>query len=164
VDGKAPLTIAPWRARLWWKSGDGVYVDYLLKPVGRSLEDTPEFDLPDGRSRGEGERSIPSSCMNAPMILREAGTFAYNGGLIFEGELLHRAVRRWRLRGIRAAAAEHARSAAARDVHPDEKLRSAHPGHAGSAEQPVYVYDSGGIGELDVARVVEAIWRTEDRG
>jgi hypothetical protein len=67
-----------------------VYVDYLLKPVGRSLEDTPgliyQMEEPAVKA------VIDSQLMHdAPMILREAGTFAYNsGGLIFEGELLHK--------------------------------------------------------------------------
>ena len=37
-----------------------VYVDYLLKPVGRSLEDTAWADLPDGRAGGEGGDRFPA--------------------------------------------------------------------------------------------------------
>jgi hypothetical protein len=43
-----------------------VYLDYLLKPAGRSLEDTPGLDLPDGRPDGERRRSIPSWCTMRP--------------------------------------------------------------------------------------------------
>src|ERR1700723_1575692 len=62
----------------------GGYGDYLLKPVGRSLEDTPgliyQMEEPAVKA------VIDSQLMHdAPMILREAGTFAYNAGLIFEG-------------------------------------------------------------------------------
>ena len=66
-----------------------VYVDYMLKPVGRTLEDTPgliyQMEEPAVKA------AIDSQLMHeAPMILRETGTFAYQQGLIFEGELLHR--------------------------------------------------------------------------
>src|SRR5580700_6515518 len=65
-----------------------VYVDYLLKPVGRSLEDTPQLVYQ--MEEPAVKAVIDSQLMHdAPMILREAGTFAYNQGLIFEGELLH---------------------------------------------------------------------------
>src|ERR1022692_1698293 len=66
-----------------------VYVDYLLKPLGRSLEDTPgliyQMEEPAVKA------VIDSQLMHdAPMILREMGGFAYKEGLIFEGELLHK--------------------------------------------------------------------------
>jgi hypothetical protein len=83
-----------------------VYVDYLLKPVGRSLEDTPgliyQMEEPAVKA------VIDSQLMHdAPMILREAGTFAYNEGLIFEGELLHKGGKKMAFcGGIRAPAAE----------------------------------------------------------
>src|SRR3984893_8433406 len=66
-----------------------VYVDYLLKPVGRSLEDTP--GLVYQMEEPAVKAVIDSQLMHdAPMIMREMGTFAYQAGLIFEGELLHK--------------------------------------------------------------------------
>src|SRR5271169_787734 len=66
-----------------------VYVDYMLKPVGRSLEDTP--GLVYQMEEPAVKAAVDSQLMHdAPMILRESGTFAYNQGLIFEGELLHK--------------------------------------------------------------------------
>src|SRR3984885_12521993 len=66
-----------------------VYVDYMLKPVGRSLEDTPGLIY---QMEEPAVRAVVDSQLmhDAPMILREAGTFAYNAGLIFEGELLQK--------------------------------------------------------------------------
>src|SRR3984885_13900694 len=66
-----------------------VYVDYMLKPVGRSLEDTPGLIY---QMEEPAVRAVVDSQLmhDAPMILREARTFAYNAGLIFEGELLQK--------------------------------------------------------------------------
>ena len=75
-----------------------VYVDYLLKPLGRSLEDTPGLIY--NMEEPMVKAVIDSQMMHdAPMILREMGGFPYQDGLIFEGELLHRGGKRWLLRG-----------------------------------------------------------------
>src|SRR5271166_5806742 len=66
-----------------------VYMDYLLKPLGRSLENTPGliYQMEEPMVKG----AIDSQLMHdAPMIMREMGTFSYQSGLIFEGELLHK--------------------------------------------------------------------------
>src|SRR5215472_16814750 len=64
-----------------------VYVDYVLAPFGRNLVDTPGLIY---QMEEPAVKAVQDSQMlhDAPMILREAGSFAYNEGLIFEGELL----------------------------------------------------------------------------
>src|SRR5208282_5687038 len=66
-----------------------VYVDYVLAPLGRNLIDTPDLIY---SMEEPAVKAVADSQMlhDAPMILRESGSFAYNEGLIFEGEMLHK--------------------------------------------------------------------------
>ncbi len=64
-----------------------VFIDYLLARVGRSVENTPGivYRMEDPAVK----YAVDSQLMHdAPMILREWGTFPYREGLMFENELL----------------------------------------------------------------------------
>src|SRR6202451_3072661 len=133
-----------------------VYVDYLLKPVGRSLEDTPgliyQMEEPAVKA------VIDSQLMHdAPMILREMGTFAYREGLIFEVELVHKAGKKMAFAGAFARPPRNSHevlqpaSYINRENLPAVRIPDV---RAGRGEQ-YEVYDSGGIGELDVRALLK---------
>ncbi|MFZ0307521.1 MAG: hypothetical protein WAL89_05055 [Candidatus Sulfotelmatobacter sp.] len=133
-----------------------VYVDYLLKPVGRSLEDTPEliYQMEDPAVKG----AIDSQLMHdAPMILREAGTFAYNGGLIFEGELLHKGGKKMAFAGAFARPPRNTHEVLQPETYiQNEKLPAVRiPDMREALGNQYDVYDSGGIGELDVRALLK---------
>ncbi len=66
-----------------------VYMDYLLKPYGRTLSDTPkaiEF------LKGGMAQSYDTSLVihNAPLLMKDTAIFPYREGLLFELELLRK--------------------------------------------------------------------------
>jgi hypothetical protein len=133
-----------------------VYVDYLLKPVGRSLEDTPgliyQMEEPAVKA------VIDSQLMHdAPMILREAGTFAYNAGLIFEGELLHKGGKNMAFAGAFARPPRNSHEVLQPQSYiQGEKLPAVGiPDMREALSNQYDVYDSGGIGELDVRALLK---------
>jgi len=133
-----------------------VYVDYLLKPVGRSLEDLPgliyQMEEPAVKA------VIDSQLMHdAPMILREAGTFAYNEGLIFEGELLHKGGKQMAFAGAFTRPPRNSHEVLQPEAYiQGEKLAPVRIPDMREALGGQYdVYDSGGIGELDVRALLK---------
>jgi hypothetical protein len=133
-----------------------VYVDYLLKPVGRSLEDTPgliyQMEEPAVKA------VIDSQLMHdAPMILREAGTFAYNQGLIFEGELLHAGGKKMAFAGAFARPPRNSHEVLQPQAYiQNQKLAPVYiPDMKEALGNQYDVYDSGGIGELDVRALLK---------
>ena len=113
-----------------------VYVDYLLKPVGRSLEDTPgliyQMEEPAVKA------VIDSQLMHdAPMILRETGTFAYQAGLIFEGELLHKGGKKMAFAGAFARPPRNSHEVLQPEAYIQRRKVAAgpHPGHAASTQR-----------------------------
>jgi hypothetical protein len=133
-----------------------VYVDYLLKPVGRSLEDTPgliyQMEEPAVKA------AVDSQLMHdAPMILREAGTFAYQGGLIFEGELLHKGGKKMAFAGAFAHPPQNTHEVLQPETYlRGEKLATVRiPDMQAVLSSQYDVYDSGGIGELDVRALLK---------
>jgi hypothetical protein len=66
-----------------------VFMDYLLKPYGRTLSDTP---LAEQYIKNQLAQTYDASVVihNAPLMLRETALFPYREGLLFELELLHR--------------------------------------------------------------------------
>jgi hypothetical protein len=133
-----------------------VYVDYLLKPAGRSLEDTPgliyQMEEPAVKA------VIDSQLMHdAPMILREMGGFAYQDGLIFEGELLHKGGKKMAFSGAfaRPPRSSHEVLQPASYIN-GEKLPAVRIPDMGTVLNSEYdAYDSGGIGELDVRALLK---------
>ena len=128
-----------------------VYFDYVLAPMGRTLKDTPGIvaSLDDPAVKATPDTPI---LHNAPTVLKEAGTFPYHEGLIFEATLLQR--------GGKQAAFTGALNRPPRNTHevlqPEaylsgEQLPPLHvpdlrPIVAGKYE----LFDSGAVGELDV--------------
>jgi|CZKJ01.1.fsa_nt_gi hypothetical protein len=133
-----------------------VYVDYLLKPLGRSLEDTPgliyQMEEPAVKA------VIDSQLMHdAPMILREMGGFAYKEGLIFEGELLHKGGKKMAFAGAFARPPRSSHEVLQPESYINgEKLPAVRIPDLGAVLNDHYdAYDSGGIGELDVRALLK---------
>lgn len=133
-----------------------VYVDYLLKPAGRTLQDTP--DLLYSMEDTSVKALIDSQLMHdSPMVMREAGAFAYKEGLIFEGELLHKGGKSMAFAGAFARPPQNSHEV----LHPEtyinrEKLPSLRIPDMKSVLNDLYeVFDSGSIGELDVRALLK---------
>ena len=128
-----------------------VYVDYLLAPMGRNLVDTPDLIY---SMEEPAVKAVADSQMlhDAPMILRESGSFAYNEGLIFEGELLHKGGKNMAFAGAFARPPRNSHEVLQPQAYINgEKLP---PTGVPDLKQLLggqyEVYDSGGIGQLDV--------------
>jgi hypothetical protein len=86
------------------------------------------------------------------MILRESGTFAYKEGLIFEGELIHKGGKKMAFPGVFARPPRNSHEVLQPDAYINaEKLPSLGVPDLKQALDGQYdVFDSGGIGQLDV--------------
>jgi hypothetical protein len=133
-----------------------VYVDYLLKPLGRSLADTPglvyEMEEPAVKA------VIDSQLMHdAPMILREMGTFAYQQGLIFEGELLHKGGKSMAFAGAFARPPRNSHEVLDPDayINREKSPNVSIPDMKNVLSDQYELYDSGGIGQLDVRALLK---------
>jgi len=132
------------------------YIDYMLRPLGRTLEQTPEliYQMEDPAVRG----AIDSQLMHeAPMILREAGTFAYKQGLIFEGELLHKGGKEMAFAGVFQRPPRNSHEVLQPEAYiQGEKLPTVGiPDMKDVLHDEYEAYDSGGIGELDVRALLK---------
>jgi hypothetical protein len=133
-----------------------VYLDYVLAPFGRTVQNTPgliyQMEEPAVQAVADSEL-----LHNAPMIMREAGTFPYKSGLIFEGELLQKGGKAMAFAGAFAhpplsthevlqpkAYLEH-------EAVPEMSL----PDFRSVVGSKYEVYDSGTIGELDLRALFE---------
>jgi hypothetical protein len=133
-----------------------VYVDYALAPVGRNLADTPDLLY---QMEEPAVKAVADSQMlhDAPMILRESGTFAYNEGLIFEGELLHKGGKEMAFAGAFARPPRNSHEVlqpqayANGDKLPPVGMPDLKQLLGGQYEE----YDSGGIGQLDVRALLK---------
>jgi hypothetical protein len=131
-------------------------VDYLLKPLGRSLEDTP--GLVYQMEEPAVKAVIDSQLMHdAPMILREMGAFAYQEGLIFEGELLHKGGKKMAFAGAFTRPPRNSHEVLQPEAYiGSEKLLPVRiPDMREVLSNQYDVYDSGGIGELDVRALLK---------
>src|SRR5216684_7595161 len=133
-----------------------VYVDYMLAAVGRNLADTPgllyQMEEPAVKA------VIDSQLMHdAPMIMREMGTFSYNEGHIFEGELLHKGGKRMAFAGVFARPPRNSHEVLQPDAYiSGVKLPPVRIPDMGQLLSNQYeVYDSGGIGEIDVRALLK---------
>jgi len=138
-----------------------VYVDYLLAPSGRNLQNTPGliYRLEDPVIKG----SVDSQMMHdAPMILRVAGEFPYRDGLIFEGELLQAGGKKMAFAGAFANPPRSTheviqpRAYLAHEQLPALPL----PDVRATLGETYELYDSGSIGELDVRAL---LWQLGSR-
>jgi len=128
-----------------------VMMDYLLAKAGRSLANTPGliYRMEDPLVKF----SVDTQMMHdAPMILRESGTFPYRDGLIFEGELLQAGGKKMAF----AEAFAHPPQTTHEVIQPRaylnrEKLPALpFPDARSMLEDEYEVFDSGTVGELDV--------------
>jgi hypothetical protein len=133
-----------------------VYVDYVLARVGRTLEDTPDILY---QMEEPAVKAVADSQMlhDAPMILRESGSFAYNDGLIFEGELLHKGGKDMAFAGVFARPPKNSHEVLQPEAYINgEKLpRLGLPDLKKILGDQYEVYDSGGVGELDVRALLK---------
>ena len=133
-----------------------VYFDYLLKPLGRTLQNTPDilYAMEDPAVKGMIDSQL---IHDSPMVMREAGAFAYQDGLIFEGELLHKGGKQMAFAGAFARPPRDSHEV----LHPEayingEKLPPLHiPDMKNLLQDQYEVYDSGSIGELDVRALLK---------
>ncbi len=133
-----------------------VFIDYLLSPFHRTVEDTPSIvaAMEDPSVRAV----IDTQTMHeAPMILREAGTFPYREGLIFEAELLHKGSKEMAFQGAfqrpprNTHEVLHPEAYIDNEKMPKVTLPDVRAMLAGKYE----VYDSGGFGELDIRSLLK---------
>lgn len=128
-----------------------VYVDYLLAPLKRNLEETPGLLY---SMEEPAVKAVQDSQMlhDAPMIMREMGTFAYNEGLIFEGELLHKGGKNMAFAGAftRPPRSSHEVLQPQAYISRENLPATGVPDMKQLLGEQYAVYDSGKIGQLDV--------------
>jgi len=133
-----------------------VYVDYLLSAFGRNMQNTP--GVLSWIEDPAVTAVIDSELLHdAPTVLRETGTFPYREGLIFEGELLEKGGKRMAFAGAFARPPRNTHEVLQPKAYIDgEKLQSVHIPDVRQVLADKYeVYDSGGIGELDVRALLK---------
>lgn len=133
-----------------------VYIDYLLRPMGRTLQNTPDllYSMEDSAVKGTIDSQLTH---NSPMLFREVGAFAYREGLIFEGELLRKGGKEMAFAGVFARPPRNSHEV----LHPEtyingEKVAALRiPDMKGVLNNQYEVYDSGSIGELDIRALLK---------
>jgi len=133
-----------------------VYIDYLLAGIGRNLQNTPGlvYQMEDPAVKASPDTQL---LHDAPMLLREAGTFPYKSGLIFEVELLQAGGKEMAFAGAFARPPHNTHEV----LHPrayieHEKLPSlAMPDLRQAVKEKYEVFDTGSVGELDVRAILE---------
>jgi phosphopantetheinyl transferase (holo-ACP synthase) len=133
-----------------------VFVDYLLAPLGRTLLNTPGLIY---QMEEPAVKAVADSQLlhDAPMILRETGTFPYREGLIFEAELLEKGGKKMAFSGVFARPPRNTHEVLQPTAYINsEKLVEIHiPDVQQILSDKYAVYDSGGIGELDVRALLK---------
>jgi hypothetical protein len=133
-----------------------VFVDYMLAPLGRTLQNTPALIY---QMEEPAVKAVADSQLlhDAPMILREMGTFPYREGLIFEGELLEKGGKKMAFSGVFARPPRNTHEVLQPTAYINsEKLSPVHiPDVQQILSDKYAVYDSGGIGELDVRALLK---------
>jgi len=133
-----------------------VYYDYLLAPMGRSLKDTPGViaSMEDPSVTGVPDTVIMH---NAPIVLRESGTFPYREGLFFEAALLQHGGKQLAFTGALAHPPHNTHEVLQPEAYlngeklPPLNVPDLRPIIADKYEH----YDSGGIGERDVGGMLK---------
>jgi hypothetical protein len=133
-----------------------VYIDYMLAPYGRNLRNTPGVLA---RMEEPAVTAVVDTefLHKAPMIMREAGTFPYRNGLIFEGELLEKGGTAMAFAGAFARPPRNThevlqpRAYIEREEIPPVRIPDVKGLLGGNYE----IYDSGVVGELDVEALLK---------
>jgi hypothetical protein len=133
-----------------------VFVDYLLAPMGRTLQNTPGLIY---QMEEPAVKAVADSQLlhDAPMILREMGTFPYREGLIFEGELLEKGGKKMAFSGVFARPPHNTHEVLQPTAYINsEKLSPVRiPDVQPILSDKYAVYDFGGIGELDLRALLK---------
>src|SRR5580704_4084399 len=133
-----------------------VFVDYILAPLGRSLQNTPGliYQMEEPAVKASADSQL---LHDAPMILREVGTFPYREGLIFEGELLAKGGKAMAFSGVFARPPRNTHEVLQPIAYMNHEKVSAIriPDVQQILSDKYAVYDSGGIGELDVRALLK---------
>ena len=133
-----------------------VYIDYMLAPYGRNLQNTPGVlaSMEDDAVKAAIDTEL---LHNAPYVLRETGTFPYREGLLFEGELLEHGGRAMAFAGAFARPPRTTHEVMQPKAYLDhEKLPPLRiPNVAALLAEKYEPYDSGSVGELDVRALLE---------
>jgi hypothetical protein len=128
-----------------------VMMDYLLSKTGRTLANTPGliYRMEDPLVKYSVDTQMVH---DAPMILRESGSFPYRDGLIFEGELLQAGGKKMAFTGVFAHPPINTHEVIQPRAYLNhEQLPPLPFPDARSMLQDDYdVFDSGTVGELDV--------------
>jgi hypothetical protein len=128
-----------------------VMMDYVLSKTGRTLANTPGliYRMEDPLVKYSIDTQIVH---DAPMILRESGTFPYRDGLIFEGELLQAGGKKMAFSGVFA----HPPLNTHQVIQPRAYLNHEQlpvlpfPDARSVLQNEFEEFDSGTVGELDV--------------
>ena len=143
------------RTALLEGQGMAVLIDYILSPMGRSMEDSPQFveAMKAGMSSNTGSAMLTS----APMLLRESLVFPYRDGLGFVQELLSH--------GGKNRAYSGALTHPPRDTHeiltPKTYLANAKvpllllPNLKPAMGQQYEKYDTGSVGQFDIVLLMK---------
>ena len=137
-----------------------VLVDYLLAPLGRTVQNTPGLIY---QMEEPAVKAVIDSELlhNAPMVLRETGTFPYREGLIFEGELLQHGGKQMAFAGpfLRPPATTHEVMDPRAYIEREKLMPVKIPDLRQLLGANYELYDSGTVGELDVRALLEQYGR-----
>ncbi len=135
-----------------------VFIDYLLAPAGRTLQNTPGliYQMEDPIVKAVADSELLHS---APMIMREMGTFPYKSGLIFEGELLQKGGKEMAFAGAFAHPPRTTHEVLQPSAYIDhEKIVPTHiPDLQEILGGQYSLYDHGMFGELDVRALLKQV-------
>ncbi len=141
-----------------------VYVDYLLKPYGRTLGDTPSaMEFVKDRMAQTYDTSFVVK--NAPLLFKESAMFPYREGLVFELELLKKG-------GTQMAFADafaHPPANTHEVLEPKAYLAKEKASIVSIPDLKVILagnyepYDTGSIGQLDVRIMTQQFGTENDR-
>jgi hypothetical protein len=132
-----------------------VFVDYTLKPSGKTLADSPE--IADRLKEQVADTSGSPVMARAPLLLQESLLFPYSEGLNFEQSILVKAGKEAAFAGVLA----NPPSSSFEIMHPEAYMAHApvpvlHLPDIHPLLDPEYTpYDIGVMGELDVRILIE---------
>ncbi len=135
-----------------------VYYDYILAPLGRTMQNTPGVlsSMEDPSVRAVIDTPMMHS---APMILREAGSFPYRSGLIFEATLLQHGGKQLAFSGALSNPPHSSHEILQPEAYLQaEKLQPLPiPDVRPLIADKYAMYDSGSFGELDVRALLKQL-------
>jgi hypothetical protein len=140
-----------------------VYLDYLLKPYGRTLGDAPEaMEYVKDRLTATYDTSVV--IRNSPLLLKDVGLFPYREGLVFELELLRKGGTSQAFAGVFAHPPANSHEIIEPKAYLDgEKTPSVTiPDLTGLLADKYEVYDSGSMGQLDVRILAQQLGSEND--